>query len=259
MKFFTAVHADAGTRKKKNQESVLLMEAKTKHGNILFASVCDGMGGLEKGETASAAMVNAFRKWFKWGLPHLVRSMQEGTFCKEWLWEQWTRLINDTSCCIEAFGRSNYIALGTTAVGLLICRGSFYTLNVGDSRVYLLTDKIDCLTKDQTYVQQEVDAGRMTYEQSLTDPYRNVLLQCIGSGPSVRPVFGHGKAASGQVFLLCSDGFRHVVSEEEIYRAFCPFEMKCEEIMEQRLLETTEIIKERREKDNISAVLIRTL
>lgn len=259
MKFLTAVHADAGIRKKKNQDSVLLMEARTKGGNILFASVCDGMGGLEKGETASAAMVNAFKNWFERGLPHLVRSIHTGTFCREWLWKQWSRLINDTSCRIEAFGKSNHIALGTTAVGILICREAFYTLNVGDSRVYLLTDKIDCLTKDQTFVQQEVDAGRMTYDQSLISPYRNMLLQCIGTGPAVRPVFGYGKAASGQIFLLCSDGFRHVVSEDEIYRAFCPLEMTCEQIMQQRLFEMTEIIKERQEKDNISAVLIRTL
>ena len=44
MKFLAAVHADAGIRKKKNQDSLLLMEAETNRGNILFASVCDGMG-----------------------------------------------------------------------------------------------------------------------------------------------------------------------------------------------------------------------
>ena len=259
MNFFTAVHSDAGSRKKKNQDSVLLMEAETKQGGILFAAVCDGMGGLSRGETASAAMVNAFAKWFERGMPYLARSFQTGTFCRERLWKQWTRLINHTSSCIEAFGRSNHISLGTTAAGLLICREAFYTLNVGDSRVYLLTDQLNCLTRDQTYVQQEVDAGRMTYEQSLIDPYRNVLLQCIGTGPTVRPAFGCGRAASGQVFLLCSDGFRHVVTEEEIYSAFCPREMTGEEIMERRLFEMTEIIKERHEEDNISAVLIRTL
>lgn len=259
MKFFTAVRADAGIRKKKNQDSLLLIEAETNRGNILFASVCDGMGGLARGEDASAAMVNAFRKWFEKVLPHLAGSIQKGTLCQEWLWKQWTELINNTSCCIEAYGRSNHFDLGTTATGLLICRDAFYTLNVGDSRVYLLTDNIACLTRDQTYVQQEIDAGRMTYEQSLVNPYRNVLLQCIGAGPSVRPVFGCGRAAPGQAFLLCSDGFRHVISEEEIYRAFSPSEMTSEEIMEQRLFDMTEIIKERREADNISAVLIRII
>ena len=120
MNFFTAVHSDAGSRKKKNQDSVLLMEAETKQGGILFAAVCDGMGGLSRGETASAAMVNAFAKWFERGMPYLARSFQTGTFCRERLWKQWTRLINHTSSCIEAFGRSNHISLGTTAAGLLM-------------------------------------------------------------------------------------------------------------------------------------------
>lgn len=259
MHFFTAVHADAGIRKKKNQDSVLVMEAETGRGNVIFASVCDGMGGLSRGETASAAMVNAFRKWFGTNLPGLVQSMQSEIFGREQLWRQWSSLIEKTSSCIEAFGRKNHISLGTTAVGLLVCGDCYYTLNVGDSRVYLLTDTIFRLTKDQTFVQQEVDAGRMSPEESMTNPYRNVLLQCIGAGEAVRPVFGYGRAVPGQVFLLCSDGFRHVVSEEEIYRAFSPAEMTGEEIMKRRLFRMTGLIKERRENDNISAVLIRLL
>lgn len=259
MRFFTAVHADAGIRKRKNQDSVLVMEAETGRGNLIFASVCDGMGGLSRGETASAAMVGAFRKWFETALPDLVQSIHSGSFRREQLWRQWSSLMEKTSSCIKDFGEKHHISLGTTAAGILIYENCYYTLNVGDSRVYLLTDQIIRLTRDQTYVQQEVDAGRMTPEESMTDPYRNVLLQCIGAGESVRPVFGYGRAAKGQVFLLCSDGFRHVVSEEEIYRAFLPSEMTGEEIMKRRLFWMTGLIKERLEKDNISAVMIRSL
>ncbi len=259
MRFLAAVHADAGIRKKKNQDSVIVMEAETGRGNVLFASVCDGMGGLEKGEAASAAMVQAFGRWFENELPELVRNKREKAFPRPLLWRQWSSLITNTSRRIEAFGNENHISLGTTAVGLLLVGEEYFFLNVGDSRIYLLRDRLLQLTKDQTYVQYEVDAGRMTYEQSLTDLHRNVLLQCIGCGPSVRPVFGHGRAAPGQIFLICSDGFRHVVTEEEMYRAFCPSKMTGEDIMKQRLAAMTECIKERREKDNISAVLIKLM
>lgn len=259
MKFFAATHADAGIRKMRNQDSVIVLEAETGRGNILFASVCDGMGGLSRGEAASAAMAEAFGSWFENELPTLVRASREGEFPDRELRSQWSSLIERTSIRIEEFGNSNLIRLGTTAVGLLIVGREYYTLNVGDSRVYLLADGIVRLTRDQTYVQQELDAGRMTYEQSLTDPRRNVLLQCIGSCPCVRPVFGRGRAAPGQVFLVCSDGFRHVVTEEEMYRAFRPQEMTGEEIMKQRLEAMTECIKGRCEKDNISAVLIKVL
>jgi serine/threonine protein phosphatase PrpC len=215
------------------------------------------MGGLVKGEVASAAMVRAFESWFENDLPALVQKMQEGMFEAENLWEQWASLIDRTSRSIESYGREIHIALGTTAAAVLICGEDYYTLNVGDSRVYLLADRIYQLTKDQTYVQREMDAGRMTFEQTLTDPQRSVLLQCIGASQIVRPVFSHGKTAAGHVFLLCCDGFRHVIAPQEFYQAFHPSQMTNEEIMKQRLVEMTHLNIERREDDNISALLVK--
>jgi serine/threonine protein phosphatase PrpC len=259
MYYLTAMHTDVGRRKKINQDSMLLLEAETDRGNILFAAVCDGMGGLSKGETASAAMIRAFEHWFRDDLPALVRQRQAGGLAEDRLQDQWMRLIERTSRRIEAYGRDLHIELGTTAAALLLWGGDYYTLNVGDSRVYLLADRIDQLTKDQTYVQRELDAGRMTYEETLTDPMRNVLLQCIGAGGTVNPAFSRGQTAVGQVFLLCSDGFRHVILPEEFYRAFYPPRMTGEKVMKQGLMDLTRLNMERGENDNISAVLVKIL
>ena len=65
MNYLTAVHTDVGIRKKTNQDSALVMEATTDKGNVLLTVVCDGMGGLAKGEVASAAVIDAFSKWFE--------------------------------------------------------------------------------------------------------------------------------------------------------------------------------------------------
>ena len=257
MNFITATHTDVGTRKKTNQDSMIIMQAETGLGNVLFASVCDGMGGLAKGEVASAAMVTAFAGWFENDLPAILKSYTAGTAFEEKLWAQWSSLIDDTSRAIESYGRNIHIALGTTAVGILVIGEDYYTLNVGDSRVYLLADKIYQLTKDQTLVQREMDAGRMTFEQTLTDPQRSVLLQCIGTSQIVRPVFSHGRTAAGHVFILCCDGFRHVIAPEEFYRAFHPSQMTDETIMKQRLIDMTRLNIERREDDNISAILVK--
>ena len=70
------MHTDTGRRKKINQDSMLVLEAETDRGNILFAAVCDGMGGLSKGETASAAMIRAFVNWFRNDLPALIDQWQ---------------------------------------------------------------------------------------------------------------------------------------------------------------------------------------
>ena len=97
MNFLTATHTDVGTRKKTNQDSMIIMQAETKLGNVLFASVCDGMGGLAKGEVASAAMVNAFARWFEKDLPALLEQNADGTVQEESLWKQWSALIDSTS------------------------------------------------------------------------------------------------------------------------------------------------------------------
>lgn len=259
MKFLTATHTDVGTRKKNNQDSMIIMQAETEKGNILFASVCDGMGGLSKGEVASAAMVNAFAGWFENELPGLLEETGDGQINEERLWGQWSSLIDRSSRAIGNYGRSFHTSLGTTAVAVLIVGEDYYTLNVGDSRVYLLSDNIYQLTKDQTYVQREMDAGRMTYEETLTDPQRSVLLQCIGASPFVRPVFSHGSTAPGHVFMLCCDGFRHVIAPEELYQAFHPVQMTSEEIMRQRLVQMTRLNIDRHEDDNISAILVKLL
>lgn len=259
MNFLTATHTDVGTRKKTNQDSMLIMQAATAKGEILFAAVCDGMGGLSKGEVASAAMVNAFAGWFENELPQLLSEAGDGEIEEERLWGQWSSLIDRTSRAIADYGKNVRISLGTTAVAVLIIGNDYFTLNVGDSRVYLLSDNIYQLTKDQTYVQREMDAGRMTYEQSLRDPQRSVLLQCIGASPFVRPVFSRGTAESGNVFMLCCDGFRHVITPNEFYQAFHPAQMTSEEIMTRRLVDMTRLNIERREDDNISAILVKLL
>ena len=60
MEFLATAHSDIGIKKKTNQDSVLIQIAKTDVGNIAFAMVCDGMGGLAKGELASATVIKAF-------------------------------------------------------------------------------------------------------------------------------------------------------------------------------------------------------
>ena len=65
MKYEIAVQTDIGIKKDTNQDSCCVKEAVTEKGNILFAVICDGMGGLAKGEVASATLVKTFSNWFE--------------------------------------------------------------------------------------------------------------------------------------------------------------------------------------------------
>lgn len=255
MKFLTCTHTDVGTRKKTNQDSMLVMQASTDRGQVLLASVCDGMGGLAKGEVASCAMVEALQGWFANELPKLLAA----GLTEEVLFSQWQDLIQRAGDRISDYGASINVDLGTTCVALLVMEGDYYLVNVGDSRIYLIADTIYQLTKDQTYVQREIDEGRLTYEQAATDPNRSVLLQCVGATRVIEPVFYHGKCLPGQVFMLCCDGFRHVISSQEFFDAFNPKKMKNKDIMKQKLEELTRLNIARHEDDNISAILVKTL
>ena len=71
MKLLSAACSDRGIKKKINQDSLLVRSAMTKEGEILLAAVCDGMGGLEKGEVASGEVIRALARWFEETLPLL--------------------------------------------------------------------------------------------------------------------------------------------------------------------------------------------
>ena len=72
MGFLSVVHSDRGIKKNTNQDSVLIKEASTDYGDVMLAVVCDGMGGLAKGEVASAALIKAFSMWFEVQFPELL-------------------------------------------------------------------------------------------------------------------------------------------------------------------------------------------
>lgn len=254
MKFLISTYTDVGARKKVNQDSMLVMQADTKRGPALLAAVCDGMGGLAKGEVASAAMVNALRDWFTNRLPVLLSQGLE----PENLKTDWFELVGRTSQKIADYAASSHAEMGTTVVVLLAVGDSCYSLNVGDSRIYLLTDNIYQMTKDQTYVQREIDQGRMTPEQAEVDPKKNVLLQCVGASRVVEPDFGCTGLLPNQVYLLCSDGFRHVIQPQEIYQNMNPGALRDQDSMRKVSKELTDLNMARGEVDNISSILIKT-
>ena len=72
MGFLSVLHSDVGIKKNTNQDSVLIKVASTDYGEVMLAVVCDGMGGLAKGEVASAALIKAFSDWFEQEFPEIL-------------------------------------------------------------------------------------------------------------------------------------------------------------------------------------------
>ncbi len=99
----------------------------------------------------------------------------------------------------------------------------------------------------------------ITREQARVDPRGNVLLQCVGASKYVQPVFIHGSALPGESYLLCSDGFRHEITRQEIGEAFRPEGNANEVVMKRNIVSLVEKNIACGETDNISAMLIRTM
>ncbi len=87
MRYLSAFYTDIGTQKKSNQDSLLIQEANTATGTTLLAVLCDGLGGLQKGEIASAEMIKAFSAWFQYQYPILLNQR----FTADGLRESWSK------------------------------------------------------------------------------------------------------------------------------------------------------------------------
>ncbi len=254
MNFMVSAHTDVGIVKETNQDSMSVMVVNTPQGRMAMGVLCDGMGGLAKGEVASASVIQAFRKWTLEELPKLCHAPLEDVTLRT----QWEQIIRQQNQTIKDYGARQGVRLGTTAVVLLVTQTRYYLLNVGDSRAYLISDGLYQLTADQTFVAREIALGHMTPEQARVDPRRNVLLQCVGASEQVYPDMFFGDVHPNTVFMLCSDGFRHEITPREIYERFQPGALADEQSMHARAWELVELNKQRRERDNITVGLIKT-
>ena len=255
MRFLSAAHTDVGIKKKVNQDAFCLKTASTNTRNIVFAVMCDGMGGLKMGEIASAFLVNAFSNWFDTILP---QNLEKG-FQSDLIGRQWKDIVVRQNQLIKNYGQKNGVSLGTTITAILICGDEYIVIHVGDSRLYKFGKEISLLTKDHSLVSLEVEKNKITAEQAKTDSRRNILLQCVGASNTVNPDVFVGKASENEVFMLCSDGFRHEVSEEEMFGVLAPDVLTSEQIIKKSLVDLVNLNKTRGENDNITSIAIKCI
>lgn len=254
----TGFKTDVGIKKEVNQDSLIIRRAMTEVGEVTFISVCDGMGGLSFGELASAEAVNVLNSWFNEDLPELLMEGISDQSFKDSILPR----IEEADEKISQYGREHFADCGTTMTAILLYNGRYATVNVGDSRIYKLTSKgIGQLTHDQSVVQQLLDSGQITAEESEIHPQRSVLLQCVGIGERAVPDFTFGSYEEGDIFFACSDGFRHKLTAEEMYQVlYVNQKTDIEDVNERKkdLLERLdyliEVVKERGERDNITVV-----
>lgn len=252
--FIISANTDIGTVKETNQDSLAVRLIGTKQGEMVFALLCDGMGGLSSGEVASASVVMAFDKWVREQLPLLCQSPLEDGLIRS----QWDAVIAVQNAKIRAYGEEHGVRLGTTAVAMLLTQTRYYILNVGDSRAYEISEQLVQITHDHSLVAQEVEQGRLTEREAEKSGHRNILTKCVGVSNTVYPEYFFGDIRKNAVYMLCSDGFRHEITQEEMYEDLRPGVLLSKDDMTGQAEYLIETDKQRGESDNISVVLIRT-
>ncbi len=107
--------------------------------------------------------------------------------------------------------------MGTTGVAALIHHDALHVANVGDSRAYLVRDgQIRQVTRDHSFVSDQVAAGLITAEQARSSPHRNVITRALGYQPEVLVDMFRYPLQVGDIILLCSDGLHGLVTDDEM-------------------------------------------
>jgi len=253
MNFIVSASTDVGTAKSTNQDSYNLRILNGSCGTVVFAVLCDGMGGLSMGEVASASLVMAFNEWSD---TRLIQLCNEGITDSD-IRSDWVAIAVGYNEKIKKYGADRGVRLGTTLTAMLLTEQKYYIINIGDTRAYEVSNGIRILTRDHSLVERELSLGLITEEQARVDPRRNVLLQCVGASETVSPDIFTGEVKPDTVYLLCSDGFRREITDDEIFEFFDPTTVFNEDDLKNSSLNLIELNKERKERDNITVLTVK--
>lgn len=253
MKFIYSCQTDVGTVRENNQDSLIVKSLNIKNRTMLLAAVCDGVGGLSQGERCSRRAAELLSAWFDYELPQIMEQPQ----AEEVLRYRFRQVIVDINKEIYFQNCRNGVSGGTTLTALLLWDYRYMIAHVGDSRVYAIGSQAVCLTKDHSWVAQEIAMGRLTPEEAAVHPKLNVILRCIGADSDVEVDMVNGVIQEPTVFVLCTDGFWHYVGVNEWLAYFSPYVIHQDNVLADRLYYMANQVKQRGESDNITSIAIK--
>ncbi len=198
-------YSDVG-RRQNQQDSCLVSE---RFADKQLFLVADGVGGNKFGEFASGQAVEVFKNLFA----------QNQNFRNPTEFLSQTALIVSTILQKKSQEDPNYNSTSTTLTGFMLINNLYYTINVGDSRVYLFSDnQITQKTKDHSYVQHLMDKGLITAQEAKTHPKRNLITSVISPKITQLKISTDGpfELKKNDILIACSDGLHGALDDEDI-------------------------------------------
>lgn len=197
--------SDVGMVRSGNEDN-FFAEADARRGVFIVA---DGMGGHAAGEVASEMAVQIISRHLL-GLSSVLEP--EAADRVELALHEANRGIHE-----RMLAEADKRGMGTTASVLMLSDNRYLIGQVGDSRIYLLRNgTLQQLTKDHSYVQEQVDAGLLTPEQARHHPYGNVITRSVGASVDVAVDIFEGEMFPGDIFLVASDGLTGMVDDRRL-------------------------------------------
>ena len=230
---------DIGRKRKINQDNVYTCEVPLGNLPNLFI-VCDGMGGHKAGDFASAYAVKALER--------------EVMLCEE---TEPVRIIREALECAnreiyeKAASEEQLRGMGTTAVVATIIDHTLIVANVGDSRLYIINDDIEQITKDHSLVEEMVRIGELDRSEAREHPDKNIITRALGVTENVEVDFFEVELKKGDIILMCSDGLTNMVEDEDIRMV-----VKAQRDVVQIVEELIKVANHNGGSDNIGVVII---
>ncbi len=250
------IYTDAGKKRPVNQDSSLVKVANSnKLGRISFVAVCDGMGGLSKGEVASCKVIRSLENWFH----EELTMMQDLDDDRLWstVESSWNRLVAKINAEIRRYGKHRGINLGTTLTALLQIGRKYMLLNIGDSRIYMADKRgIEQITHDQSLIQDKIDKGLVSAADAKKDKEKSVLLQCIGTSVTPKAQIIKGEFKSNTTVVACTDGFWRSIEKNEMFESLCPQMCVTADDMLEQCRNLVFRARDRKEQDNITVAAL---
>ena len=195
---------DIGKCREINQDYIFVSEEPIGNLPNLFL-VADGMGGHKAGDLASEYTVAKVQEAVSKSMQTIPYQILKGAF-----------QYANQKLLEKARESTSYTGMGTTLVAATVNKGMVYVVNVGDSRLYKIGDRIEQITEDHSLVEEMVRMGEISEEQARNHPDKNIITKAMGVSDTVEPDYFDTDLQKGECLLMCSDGLTNMVSDRQI-------------------------------------------
>jgi serine/threonine protein phosphatase PrpC len=202
---------DVGRTRPRNEDSICLLP------ELGVAVVADGMGGHPGGDVASRIAADTAGRV----LSNALEGLGGGRERPRSLRAAMTKAVAHAHIAVRerGFEAPELSGMGTTLTAIAVDAesGRWVVGHVGDSRAYMYRGgRLEQLTRDDTWVQERLDAGQLTLEQARNHPFSHMLTQCIGLDTPPKPLIVEGETTEGDTYLLCTDGLVGMLDDDDL-------------------------------------------